>query len=279
MFVEVDGARIWYETVELQVDHDTDADRSSTVVLLHGGPGSFDHSYLRPHFDQLSRVARVVYLDLRDHGRSDWGDPSEWSLEVAADDVRQLCDAIGIDAPIVLGHSLGGPIAVMYAARHSGHIGGLILQSTFARFDLDRIVDAFRLLAGDLVASWVENEYVGDRTLTDDEWSQCWSWFGPNVPGPSTLARIPRNEAFNAYWGARLASIDVIDCLGEIVCPTLVSVGALDPITPPTAAEEVIAGLRPGPARLDVLTASGHFPWLDEPAAYWSTIEHFVSTI
>ena len=40
------------------------------VVLLHGGPGSFDHSYFKPDFKPLDKEAQVVYLDLRDHGRS-----------------------------------------------------------------------------------------------------------------------------------------------------------------------------------------------------------------
>ena len=41
-----------------------------TIVLLHGGPGGYDHSYFKPDFAPLTAVAQVVYLDLRDHGRS-----------------------------------------------------------------------------------------------------------------------------------------------------------------------------------------------------------------
>ena len=43
------------------------------VVLLHGGPGSFNHTYFKPEFARLPEVAQVVYLDLYGHGRSDWG--------------------------------------------------------------------------------------------------------------------------------------------------------------------------------------------------------------
>ena len=42
-----------------------------TVILLHGGPGSFDHSYLKPAFSSLTTYAQVVYVDLRGHGRSE----------------------------------------------------------------------------------------------------------------------------------------------------------------------------------------------------------------
>ena len=46
-----------------------------TLVLVHGGPASYDHSYFKPHFSPLTDVAQLVYLDLRDHGRSARGDP------------------------------------------------------------------------------------------------------------------------------------------------------------------------------------------------------------
>ena len=75
-------------------------------------------------------MAQVVYLDLRGHGRSEWGDPAEWSFEVCADDIRAFCDVLGIAKPIVFGHSMGGFVALVYGARHPGHAGALVLQST-----------------------------------------------------------------------------------------------------------------------------------------------------
>ena len=50
-----------------------EAGAGAPVVLLHGGPGSFNHTYFKPEFARLPEVAQVVYLDLYGHGRSDWG--------------------------------------------------------------------------------------------------------------------------------------------------------------------------------------------------------------
>jgi pimeloyl-ACP methyl ester carboxylesterase len=44
-----------------------------TVVLVHGGPEVYDHSYFKPDFARLAEHAQVVCLDLRGHGRSAWG--------------------------------------------------------------------------------------------------------------------------------------------------------------------------------------------------------------
>jgi pimeloyl-ACP methyl ester carboxylesterase len=52
-----------------------------TVVLLHGGPGTYDHSYFKPDFARLSREAQIVHLDLRGHGRSEWSYPALPTLE------------------------------------------------------------------------------------------------------------------------------------------------------------------------------------------------------
>jgi pimeloyl-ACP methyl ester carboxylesterase len=103
-------------------------------------PGSFDHTYFKPDFARLSTAVQVVYLDLPGHGRSEWGEPARWSFEQSADSVRDFCDTLGIARPVVYGHSLGGFVAMLYAARHPGHAGALVLQSTFARFNLGRIV-------------------------------------------------------------------------------------------------------------------------------------------
>jgi pimeloyl-ACP methyl ester carboxylesterase len=63
---------------------------------------------------------------------------------------------------VVYGHSLGGFVAMVYAARHPGHAGALVLQSTMARFDLGRLVDGFRRAGGEEVAAIAERVCGGD---------------------------------------------------------------------------------------------------------------------
>ena len=162
MQVDANGARLWFDVDGPSLVSDgADMRQRPTVVLLHGGPGSFDHSYFKPDFARLADVAQVVYLDLPGHGRSDWGDAFAWSFETAADAVRDFCDAVGIAKPVVYGHSFGGFVAMYYAIRHPGHGGALVLQSTFGRFDLERIVEGFRRAGGDDIAAVVRRSYGG----------------------------------------------------------------------------------------------------------------------
>jgi proline iminopeptidase len=246
-----------------------------TVVLVHGGPGVYDHSYFKPEFSVLAEHAQVVYLDLRGHGRSEWGNPADWSFEVCADDIRAFCDTVGIVKPIVFGHSMGGPIVLLYGARHRGHAAGLIVQSAFARWDTDRMVEGFRRVAGDEVAKIARRSYIGE-TVADDEWRRVFTAFGPHRPTAEQLARMPDNLPLNEYGMEVIRTTDIVRQLGFIDVPTLVVVGDLDPVTPLAAVEEIVAALPAATAQLEVLRGAGHFAWLDDPDRYWSGVIGFI---
>jgi pimeloyl-ACP methyl ester carboxylesterase len=280
MQVEVNGTRLWYDVdgPVLVPDEATMRERP-TVVLLHGGPGSYDHSYFKPEFARLSQLAQVVYVDLRGHGRSDWGDPDAWSFELCADDVRSFCDSLGIVRPVVLGHSLGGFVAMLYGARHPGHAGALILQSTMARFDLARIVEEFRRAGGDQVAEIAERAYGGESSsVSDEEWARCFILFGPWVPGEREQARKIINPALRPAGLELLRRFDVVDQLPRVESPTLVCVGDLDPVTPVAAAREIVHALPTAVAHLELIKGAGHFAWMDAPDTYWRVVTDFVLT-
>jgi pimeloyl-ACP methyl ester carboxylesterase len=274
--VEVNGSRLWFDVdgAGLVPDGRT-MRRRPTVVLVHGGPGSYDHSYLKPAFGALTAGAQVVYLDLRDHGRSARHDPSAWSFEVCADDLRAFCDTLGIMRPVVLGHSMGGIVALLYGARHPDQAGGLILQSTMARFDRERVVDGFRRAGGGEVAALARRAYDG-RPISDEDWGRVFAAFGPCVPDTEQLARRTTNPEVGPRGMALLTSLDVVDQLARVECPTLVCVGQVDPVTPVDASREIVAGRPTGAATLEVVTGAGHFPWLDDPDAYWPVLLSFL---
>ncbi len=276
MHVQVNGTRLWYDVDGPRVvpDGETMRDRP-TVVLVHGGPGSYDHSYFKPDFARLTGVAQVVYLDLRGHGRSEWGDPSDWSFEACADDIRAFCDALGIVRPAVLGHSMGGCIVLLYGARHPGHAGSLVLQGTMARFDLERLVEGFRRVGGDEVADIARSAFDGG-TVSPDEWARCFTAFGPNVLDEDQLARRIRNPDVGLHGLGLLRSLDAVDQLPMIDRPTLVCVGELEAGTPVEASREIVDGLRAEICRFEIVPGAGHFPWLDEPELYFEILATFL---
>lgn len=276
MHIDVNGTRLWFDVDgPALVPDGTEMRPRPTVVLVHGGPGVYDHSYFKPDFTRLTEHAQVVYVDLRGHGRSDWGDATAWSLEACADDIRGLCDAVGISSPIVFGHSMGAPIVLLYGARHPGHAAGLIVQSGFARWDTPRMVDSFRRVAGDDVARIAERSYAGEE-VPEEEWDRVFVAFGPHRPKKEREAHTPKNLELNELGMELIRGTDIVDQLGRIDSPTLVAVGELDPVTPVATAEEIVEALPEGIAHLEIIEGGGHFTWMDAPDRFWPMIITFI---
>lgn len=275
MHVEVNGTRLWFDVDgAVRVPVGPDMHQRPTVVLLHGGPGSFDHTYLKPDFHRLTEVAQVVYLDLRDHGRSAWGDPKKWTYEVCADDVRAFCDALGIAKPVLYGHSLGGFIAMLYGVRHPGHASALILDSTAGRFDVPRMVESYRTIAGDQVAATVARVYGGDSVLPE-EWAPCWKLFGPRLP---VRSRVTVNAPLNQHYLPLMGRFNALSQLSRIQCPTLVCRGSLDPAITREVGRELLAALPSHLVQFEEIEGAGHFPWMDAPERYWPMLTEFVAS-
>jgi proline iminopeptidase len=277
MHIDVNGTRLWFDVDGPALVPDAGGMRQRpTVVLVHGGPGVYDHSYLKPDFARLAGHAQVIYLDLRGHGRSDWGDAARWSFEACADDIRGFCDAAGIAGPVVLGHSMGAPITLLYGARHPGHAAGLIVSSGFARWDPPRMVEGFRRAAGDEVAGIARRSYAGEQ-VPDEDWERVFAAFGPHLPDPGREAGTPKNTELNSHGMDLVRRLDIVGQLGRITAPVLVCTGDLDPVTPVGAAQEIAGALPEGTARLEIIPGAGHFTWLDAPDHYWPMIIDFIT--
>lgn len=87
-----------------------------SVLLVHGW--CCDHTYFAPQFEHFAgRGHRVVAVDLRGHGRSD-KPHQEYTMQIFADDLAWVCERIGLEKPVVVGHSMGGIVAFDLAAHY-----------------------------------------------------------------------------------------------------------------------------------------------------------------
>lgn len=93
-----------------------------------------DHRTWRPQADNLSDEFEVISYDYRGHGNTGSGDPSEYSVSLLVDDLRELIKELDVGNPVLCGHSYGGIIAAEYAIQHPDDVSGLIFAD--ARTDL-----------------------------------------------------------------------------------------------------------------------------------------------
>jgi pimeloyl-ACP methyl ester carboxylesterase len=101
-----------------------------TVLLLHGWTATADLNWGRC-YAALSNHFRVIAPDLRGHGR---GVRGRFSLEACADDAAALLTVLGGGPAILVGYSMGGPIATLVWRRHPDVVAGLVLCSTAPYF-------------------------------------------------------------------------------------------------------------------------------------------------
>lgn len=93
------------------------------LVILHGLFGFSDN--WQTHAKKLAEYYRVILVDLRNHGRSDWSD--DFSYEIMADDVLELFDDLSLEDVVLVGHSMGGKVAMHLAAKREEVLQKLII--------------------------------------------------------------------------------------------------------------------------------------------------------
>ena len=272
LFVDIEGAGL--------VPDGPDMREKPTLLLLHGGPGA-DHSIYKPAYGCLSDICQIVYYDHLGNGRSDVGDPGDWTLDRWGDDVKGLCDALGIERPIVLGASFGGFVAQNYATRYPDHARGLILSVTAAKVDFEVIYHAFGKIGGP-AAEDIARRYWSDPTAeTRTEFAEhCVPLYAHRGLDPHFFSRIVDRAAVGLHFNGprnEQGRFDFRDALARITSPTLVLSGACDPITPPVFQDEIASGV-PG-AELCRFDAAGHLLESDVPEAYFTRLRHFITSL
>ena len=93
------------------------------MMILHGLFGYSDN--WQTHAKKLADYYRVILVDLRNHGHSGWSD--EFSYELMAQDVYELAQDLGLEDLILMGHSMGGKVAIRFAQEHEELLEKLIV--------------------------------------------------------------------------------------------------------------------------------------------------------
>ena len=98
---------------------------SGAPPLLFVHAWSADRTTFAPQLEHFGRSHRAVAVDLRGHGDSD--KPEEpYTAELFADDLAWLAGELGLERPVVVGHSMGGVIALVLAASHPDLVSGVV---------------------------------------------------------------------------------------------------------------------------------------------------------
>jgi esterase len=134
-----------FPVMSVELAHIAHGESGSLVVILHGLLGSARN--WTAIAKQLGATRRVLALDLRNHGASPWADQMTYGQ--MADDVRAFLERHGIAAAALIGHSMGGKVAMRLALDHGERVLRLVvvdIAPVAYRRTFNAYVDAMRSL-------------------------------------------------------------------------------------------------------------------------------------
>lgn len=280
IFAAHDDTPLWYD----------EAGSGDPLVVLAGGPG-MDVRYLGD-LGGLDRVRRLVRLDGRAAGRSaDPADRATVSFVAQARDVEALRRHLGLPRIDLLAHSAGCLTAQEYAAAHPGRVRRAVLVTPVGRaarepdpaelaalraaragepWYPDAADAEHRLAAGGPHDAAAAAE-LGRRTAPFS-WHH-WDAARATEYRPEHACRHPwLREAFYAGSAGTGPRTERLAASGV---PVLVLAGASDGMVG-TAPARAVADCHPG-SRLEVLPASGHRPWVEEPRRFVDLVSAFLA--
>lgn len=260
-YIQANGINIYYET------HGA----GEPLVLISGLGG--DRTFWQPSIEVLSAHFQLVVFDTRGIGRTDA--PQEpYSMEMFADDLAGLMDALQIHHAHILGFSMGGRIALQFALKYPGKVNELIIAGASAKMNtqirlfIDAVLDVY---AGgisnkqmfELIAPWL----FSDQFLS--------------VPGNEAYLQFdendPENQPLYAWRNQYLAlrDSDLSLKLKDIKAGPLIITGELDLFAQLNDAYALRNGLTN--STLEVMPGAGHLFNYEQPEIFHTLVINYLT--
>lgn len=243
---------------------------SPPLLLIHGGSA---HAHWWDHIAvELAPGRRVIALDSRGHGDSDWVKPPAYEIGEYVEDIAAVMAQLRLAPCRLIGHSLGGLIAMTYAIRYGAALSSLLIvdmgpclhQSRRMQL-LSRAPTAIFANDADLLRRF--------RLLPEETWA-----------APELLHHIARYSARPLSDGRLTLKTDratfarpphdVSAELFRLTCPTLLIRGGASRTLSPEAVSEMEA--KCSRLRTVEIAGAGHHVFLDKPAAFLEAVGKFL---
>lgn len=252
--------------------HYDDRGSGTPLLLIHGFP--HDRTLWAPQLDGLSAHLRVIAPDLRGFGA--WmDDRAVLTMDDHARDLRQLLDDLGITRAVVCGLSMGGYVALAFAALFPERLRGLVLSNTRAGADTEEARKGRKATADRALTEGVQGLAA---ELAPKMFSATTREHRPDlVDRVRTMLARQRPQAYAAASLGMAQRPDRQDLLPAIDVPTLVITGSADEMIAPAESHRMAQAIKN--ATLVEIPDAGHLPNLEAEAAFHAAITGLVTRV
>lgn len=255
MTIEANGVKVYYEQR---------GEGKPGVLLLHGWGCSTE--LMKPVAERLARRACATAVDFAGHGRSG-RPPAPWGAEEYCEMTAEVIRGLGIVGCHVVGHSHGGRVALLLAARHPELVGKLALTGAAG-------------LRGEPTEAQKRRSAAYKRLRGVSDALDRMKVFGP-LPGRlrEALRKKYGSPDYNALDAemrqtfVKVVNFDVAPYLAQVKAPTLLLWGSQDTETPLWMARRMEREIPD--AGLVVLEGASHYAYLEKLPEFMKIVEHF----
>ena len=264
-FVEAGGLKLHY------LDYGTAG--LPPMLCVHGGAA---HAHW---FDFVAADFcadhHVLSLDQRGHGDSAWAEPPNYAYERFAADLHEVVEKLDLNDFVLIGHSMGGTIALMYAATYPGRVNRLVIVDTTLQMTAERVATLREVGTRQGSSSATQEEFVTRFRLRP----------AGTTAAPGILRHLGQNSGrqqadgswrhkFDRNVYALRETVDGLPCWNRISIPALLVKGQLsERIT-----SQVFSGVKARCPQIELVEvpASNHHVTLDNPAGFVRAVKAFL---
>lgn len=252
--------------------NDEGLDKSAVIIFIHGFP--FNKSMWKQQMEALKENYRVIAYDVRGHGNSDAG-TADFSIDLFANDLISLMDALKIDKAMLCGLSMGGYIALNAVENYPDRFDALILSDTNCIADTPEAKEKRIKTIESIKKDGVEK--FADEIIQNLFAPESLEVKKKEIAAVREMIMNTAEESIFKTLRAFYERKETCSKLSDINVPVLIMVGQEDKITPPAAAQmmhEIIEE-----SVFKIIEHAGHLSNIENPLEFNSQIEELVSTV
>jgi 3-oxoadipate enol-lactonase len=250
---------------ESNISYDVSAGTGIDVIFLHGFP--FNRRMWKSQVEQFGQEYRVITPDFRGYGNSSKCYP--WTITHLADDIKKLIDRLMSKKVILCGLSMGGYVALEFAASYPELLQSLILCDTKAAADTNQEKNQRAQAMLDISTN-------GPMPFARSFAQKC--IHENSVAEEIAAESITKNGIYELLSGmmALSARKDQTETLSRIECPTLVLCGDKDKITPVSESEFLYNNIIQ--STMHIIPDAGHLSNIQNPENFNLHLQKFLAT-
>jgi len=229
----------------------------------------------------LSSTYRVLCLDQRGHGDSDWAPDGDYSRQTQAADVDAISDALGLSSFILAGMSMGGVNAITFTARQPQKVRALVIVDVSPEIQMKGVENIRHFIQAadelDSFEAFVERAHQFNPRRSLDNIRSRLSHNLKQLPNGNWTWKYDKALRSPERGFQATALLNLWDDVRAIRCPTLIIKGGESDILSAESAEKMQAAI-PG-SRVAVVPGAGHSVMGDNPAAFVEATRAFLQSV